>query len=90
MHVPPYGYKKEGNSLVSNPYQAKVVKLIYELGALGLDPELDVQPLLNEMLVPKNETKGYVIEDHWDTIIAKGKEMYQQRLEEKKKNSKYL
>lgn len=74
MQIPPYGYKIEGGKLVPDLYQSKVVKLIYELGALGLDPELEIRPLLNELKVPKNETEGYVIEDHWDTIIARGRE----------------
>ncbi len=48
----PYGFKWADQSLVAEPYQAKVVKLIYSLAAAGVTSD-EIEYLLHRYKVPK-------------------------------------
>ena len=48
----PYGFKWADQSLVADPYQAKVVKLIFSLAVTGVTPD-EIEYLLHRYKVPK-------------------------------------
>lgn len=49
---PPYGYKLTDKGMVPDPYQAKVVRLIFDLVVAGVFPD-EVEYLLPKYKVPK-------------------------------------
>lgn len=81
----PYGYKKEGDEIILDPHQSKVVQLMSRLSFEGLEGR-DIKLTLNEMSVPKVATEGYDLDDHWDKIIERGKQILQERLEEEREH----
>lgn len=85
---PPYGYKLVNGELVIDEYQAKVVRLMYDLHALDLTEgeyrvsmgARDIDFLLKEHKVPKIEIEGYRIEEHVEEIMSSAKKLLLEKL----------
>lgn len=79
----PFGYykNKDGDEIKVDPHQAEYLRIKAELYVMGLH-EHEIKAIYREMSVPNVSTDGYDLSEHRESIIERGKQYLQERLEE--------
>lgn len=78
-----FGYKVDSGEVVVDPNEFVVVKLIFELSALGVHPD-DRATVLNEFKVPKDGSL-FDYDGLKDSIFERARELMREREEMEKK-----
>ncbi|WP_339193041.1 hypothetical protein [Paenibacillus sp. FSL W8-1287] len=78
----PFGYykNKDGDEIKVDPHQAEYLRIKAELYVMGLHNH-EIEAIYREMSVPKVATDGYDLTERRDSIIERGQEYLQERLE---------
>lgn len=79
----PFGYykNKDGGEIKVDPHQAEYLRIKAELYVMGLHNH-EIDAIYREMSVPNVSTDGYDLSEHRESIIERGKQYLQEKLEE--------